>query len=187
MCGSTLAISPPKPDAETVPPPSPDTSNNLAHGNNHDHGDSLLSADHDQRLQAPSKNTNIPTNDNTKAKGDLYVEVDRAQRLKGGLFNAASLSKPVALSSSTKTVKPRSSNIPPILVNAMSFIIGSVAAMIIFLHKSRRSLRTPRAEEETIVFYERTDSHTLHDIDLSSDNLSCGTTDSYTFDNIDLS
>uniref|UniRef100_A0A7S1ZPY7 Uncharacterized protein n=1 Tax=Ditylum brightwellii TaxID=49249 RepID=A0A7S1ZPY7_9STRA len=91
-------------------------------------------------------------NDNNREYDGIFVEMEREQRLKDGIYTAAS-----APQHQTKHTKSENSDGSSILFNFLSFLTGSVVVVIGFVYKSRRRpTRTPATSNNEVVEDENT-------------------------------
>mmetsp|Transcript_3293 Transcript_3293/g.3994 ORF Transcript_3293/g.3994 Transcript_3293/m.3994 type:complete len:284 (+) Transcript_3293:134-985(+) len=85
-------------------------------------------------------------NDNNREYDGIFVEMEREQRLKGGIYTAAS-----APQHQTKHTKSENSDVSSILFNFLLFFAGSMAVVIVFVYKSRRRpMRTETTNNEVV-------------------------------------
>jgi len=144
LCGSALATPPPKPDAAAM------TLSLEAEVENEWIEKKDYSAFENDGSESALRNT--PADDNKREYSGMFVEMEKEQRLKGGIYTAASASQHL-----TKQNKSGDSGGSSILFNFLSFLTGSVVVVIGFVYKSRRRpTRTPATSNNEVVEDENT-------------------------------
>jgi len=144
LCGSALATPPPKPDAAAK------TLSLEAEVENEWIEKKDYSAFENDGSESALRNT--PADDNKREYSGMFVEMEKEQRLKGGIYTAASASQHL-----TKQNKSGDSGGSSILFNFLSFLTGSVVVVIGFVYKSRRRpTRTPATSNNEVVEDENT-------------------------------